>query len=461
MRKSLRHMLVPCRKEWPMMVVMAVLLVALNALTIIHYYGEFTPLADHYWNLFIGKFHVSGFDPISYYIVSNWDARYNVYRHPLLAFMMWIPYLINQALIWLTGVNCAIFVMSFIQVAAAWYAFLFLYRILHEVMGLAVGDARLLSFFFYSFAYIMVTAMVPDHFVMSLCVLLFVLYCSGLLMVRRKQMSLPAAVTLFVLTAGISLNNGLKVFLSALFVNGRRFFSPKFLLFGVVAPALLIWVGARYEYHYLVAPGENARHAAIARHKAEQKRKALSVAQQKVSSQHTQTVPQPKKQHQPKKGAPFMQGEFMRWSDKTSPRVESVVENLFGESLQLHPDYLLQDESRFRPMIVKYRWMVNYVVEAIIAVLFFVGIWMGRRNRMLWLCLSWFGLDMLLHVGIGFGLNEVYIMTAHWAFVVPVAMGALLARPTRWRPLCRGLIAILTLWLYIYNGYHIVKYMLC
>ena len=112
-------------------------------------------------------------------------------------------------------------------------------------------------------------------------------------------------------------------------------------------------------------------------------------------------------------------------------------------------------------MIIEYRWAVNYVVEAIIAVLFLAGIWMGRRNRLLWLCLSWFGLDMLLHVGIGFGLNEIYIMTAHWIFVIPVAMAALLARPTRRRPLCRGVIVALTLWLYAYNGYHIVKYMLC
>ncbi len=458
---SLRRMLTLRRGEWPMMAVVALLLIALNALTIIHYYADFTPVANHYWNLFIGKFHVSGFDPISYYVVSNWDARYNVYRHPLLAFMMWLPYIINQGLIWATGINCALFIMSLIQIVAAWYAFLFLYRLLNEVMGLSKGDARLLSFFFYSFAYIMVTAMVPDHFILSLCVLLFVLYYSGMLIIRRMQMTLPAAVVLFVLTAGISLNNGLKVFLSSLFVNGRHFFRPKFILLGVLAPALLIWVGARYEYHYLVAPGENARHAAIARHKAEQKRKALAVAQQTTQPDKKPITQSPKKKRQPKQGKPFMQGEFMRWSDKTSPRMASIVENLFGESVQLHPDYLLQDESRFRPMIVKYRWTVNYIVEGIIVALFLMGIWMGRRNSVMWLCLSWFGLDMLLHVGVGFGLNEIYIMTAHWAFVLPVAMASLLVKPTRWRNLCRVLIGVLTLWLYIYNGYHIVKYMLC
>lgn len=410
---SLSHLFRLRRDERWMMLAVALLLVALNALTIIHYYGVFTPITDHYWNLFVGNFHISGFDPISYYVVSNWDARYNVYRHPLLAFMMWVPYLLNQALMWMTGVNCALFIMTAIQVVAAWYAFLFLYRLLVEVMGLARTDARLLSFFLYSFAFVMVTAMVPDHFVLSLCVLLFVLYYSGLLITRRLQMSLPAAIVLFVVTAGISLNNGLKVFLSGLVVNGRRFFRPKFLLLAVVVPALVIWVGARYEYRYLVAPGENARHAAIAQKRAEQKQEAQLKAQQPSSAQPSPAAAKPKPKRQPKKGKPFMQGEFMRWSDKTSPRVASVVENLFGESIQLHPDYLLQDQSRFRPMIIEYRWAVNYVVEAIIAALFLAGIWMGRRNRLLWLCLSWFGLDMLLHVGIGFALNEIYIMTGY------------------------------------------------
>ena len=349
---SLSHLFRLRRDERWMMLVVALLLVALNALTIIHYYGVFTPITDHYWNLFVGNFHISGFDPISYYVVSNWDARYNVYRHPLLAFMMWVPYLLNQALMWMTGINCALFIMTAIQVAAAWYAFLFLYRLLVEVMGLARTDARLLSFFLYSFAFVMVTAMVPDHFVLSLCVLLFVLYYSGLLITRRLQMSLPAAIVLFVVTAGISLNNGLKVFLSGLVVNGRRFFRPKFLLLAVVVPALVIWVGARYEYHYLVAPGENARHAAIAQKRAEQKREAQLKAQQPSPAQPAPVAAKPKPKHQPKKGKPFMQGEFMRWSDKTSPRVASVVENLFGESIQLHPDYLLQDQSRFRPMII-------------------------------------------------------------------------------------------------------------
>ena len=169
---NLRTLLWPRRDEWAMMAAVLVLLVALNALTIAHYQGIFTPLADNYWNLFVTRFQVSGFDPISYYVISDWEARYNVYRHPLLAFVMWIPYLINRALRALTGINCALYIMCVIQIVAAWYAFLFLYRLIHDVLAVAKTDARLLCFFMYSFAMVMVTAMVSDHFVLSLCLLL-------------------------------------------------------------------------------------------------------------------------------------------------------------------------------------------------------------------------------------------------------------------------------------------------
>ena len=468
---TLRTLLWPRRDERPMMTAVLVLLVALNALTIAHYQGFFTPQADNYWNLFVTRFQVSGFDPISYYVISDWEARYNVYRHPLLAFVMWIPYLINRALMTLTGINCALYIMCAIQIVAAWYAFLFLYRLIHDVLAVAKTDARLLCFFMYSFAMVMVTAMVPDHFVLSLCLLLFTLYITGLYLQRHRAMGVWATIGLFVATAGISLNNGLKVFMAALWVNGRRFFRPQFILGAVLIPAIALWWGCRNEYHYLVAPGENARHAANAKRKAEQRQREAERQRQAAvtmtlkaatdSAHRTAAAPaKPKAKRQPKKGAPLMEGEFMRWTDMTTPRWASIVENLMGESIQLHPDYLLQDESRSRPMIIKYRWAANYVAEAIIAMLFVMGIWCGRRNRLLWVALSWWAMDMALHVGIGFGLNEIYIMTAQWIYVIPLAMAFLFSN-NRWMGLKRGLVAALTLYLYIYNGYFIIDYMLC
>jgi hypothetical protein len=120
----------------------------------------------------------------------------------------------------------------------------------------------------------------------------------------------------------------------------------------------------------------------------------------------------------------------------------------------------LEDTLRSRPVIVHYQCIVSYVVEAIIVLLFLLGIIVGWRSRFLWLAMSCFAFDLLLHVGLGFGLNEVYIMTAHWAFVIPIAIAFLF----RWLnasyiKYLRVLLFIITASLYIYNGALFVGYL--
>ena len=160
------------------------------------------------------------------------------------------------------------------------------------------------------------------------------------------------------------------------------------------------------------------------------------------------------------KGTPMAKGEFLRWTDVSTSRLETAVENLFGESLQLHRDHLLKDTLRSRPVIIPYRWAVSYVVEALIVLLFVAGIWCGRRSRFLWMCLSGFAFDMFLHLGLGFGINEVYIMSAHWLFVMPVAMAFLFkALSGRSLLVLRTLALLLTAYLFIYNGILTVGYL--
>ena len=74
--------------------------------------------------------------------------------------------------------------------------------------------------------------------------------------------------------------------------------------------------------------------------------------------------------------------------------------------------------------------------------------------------MSYFGFDLLLHVGLGFGLNEVYIMAAHWIFAIPIAMSYLFARLNgRALPYLRITVGLLTLFLWIWNLSLIVKYL--
>lgn len=133
-------------ERWLMLFVL-VFLTGLHALLICKYYDLFTPIKRFYWPLFIHNFRVSGFDPITYSIVSDWSAGYNVYRHPLLAFFIYPAYLLNQVLISLTGQNCAIFVVAAMQLFWGFYAMLFFYRIVREVIGVSRSAATILTVF--------------------------------------------------------------------------------------------------------------------------------------------------------------------------------------------------------------------------------------------------------------------------------------------------------------------------
>ena len=475
-------------EKWLSLIVFT-LLALLNGLVIAKYNAPFCQITNDFYKNFIRHFCISGFDPLTYWVLSDWSAAYNVYRHPLLAFYMYVPYLINMGLMKLTGYNCALYISVVIQMFCAFYSMIFLHRIFRDVIELGKRASLALTLLFFSFGYVMVTAIVPDHFVISMLLLILALYISGRRMKNQHEFKIWQSVVYFLLTAGTSLNNGLKIFFSALFVNGKNFFRPKHLLLAVILPAGLLWGFCYWEYRTYVWPNEIAKKEAKAKKEAAKKERKERMAQlkhvkdsltqdsikkglkivtakelaQNAKNDSIQKAKQnaKKKKKGPKMGKPISKVGFMSWTDISTSRTESVVENLMGESIQLHPDYLLGDELRHRPMIVKYRYWWNYAVEGIISLLFLAGIWYGRKSKYLWLVLSYFALDMVLHIGLGFGINEVYIMTAHWIYALPITMGFLVKNaPIRFRKYLTGIVAAIALYLIIYNGSLIVGYFL-
>lgn len=459
--KKIFHIFQIKREERWLAAFIFLVLAVLNGLVICHYYDLFTPISDHYYGTFIKNFHISGFDPLTYYVLSNWETSYNVYRHPLLAFYMYIPYLLNMGLMQITGLNCALFIAVAIQLFCAFYSCIFMYRIFREVIELSQWAAHIFTLFFLSIGYVLVTSIVPDHFVISMFLLILALYISGRRMKNHHPFKIWQSILYFLLTAGTSLNNGLKIFFSALFVNGKGFFHPKHLLLAVILPAALLWGFCRWEYKTFVWPKEMQKKEMRAQRKAKlQKQKQLLALHDTAHKAKDQVAKPVKKKAVRKVGHPFMSGEFMGWTDATTQRGASIVENLFGEGIQLHQDHLLEDELRHRPMIVQYRHWENYAVEAIIGILFVLGIIMGRKSKFLWLVLSYFALDMLLHIGLGFGINEVYIMTVHWIYAVPIAIAFVWkGMPSRGKGYVALLVWVLALYLLVYNGNLIFKYL--
>ncbi|MBR4572671.1 MAG: GtrA family protein [Prevotella sp.] len=417
--------------------------VALNAMTVVRYWNVFSVQTTNYRSLFVKHFHVSGFDPLTYQVISEWFPAYNIYRHPLLAFFMWPLSMINKGLMALTGTNFAIVLTALVLIFCATYSVVFLFRILREVVGIGRRQANVLCLLYFSFSFIILSAMVPDHFVMSQFCLLLTLWIAGEKLGKGSALNMWQTIGLFILTAGVSLNNGLKIFLAALFTRGKRFFRPAYLLLAIILPACLIWAFARWEYATWEAPQYRARQAKkeqihaqkVAKIKQDVIAEMPDADSAKIAAEVNKVIRQraiAKYRHDHKqawnvnKGKPFMKGEFMQWTDATTSRWDVGVENLFGESIMLHENYLLADVLVKRPVIVRYQNWFNYIVEAFLVTLFIIGVWCGRKSRFLWVAMSFFLMDMALHMGLGFGINEIYIMSPHYLFVIPIAIGYLI-----------------------------------
>ena len=410
--------------------------------------------------VFYSQFHVSGYDPITYAVVTHWGTTYQVFRHPLLAFFVYPLFLLNNGLIALTGYNLVQFLLAGVLLVCNVYSVLFLYRIFREIIGVLRKDAIILTFLFYGFAHIMVASIVPDHFTVSMFLLLMTLYISGICIKKGRAFKWWQSALLFYITAGVTLSNGCKVFLSGFFVNLRDFFRPKYLLLAVILPAALLWGTATWENYQFVVPKEKIRaeqKAQKAKEQAERVAQMTPDEKRRFEAKKKQREARLRRQAE-KSGTPMEDHGFLKWTDITTSRWQSVYENLFGESLQFHQEFFLEDTLVHRPVFVTYRWIHSYIIEGVMLLLFAIGIWCGRKNRFLWLCLSCFAFDMLIHLILGFGINEVFIMAPHFMFVPPIATAYLLKiLQTKW---LRIGILLLTLYLFIYNGYLLTTFLL-
>lgn len=433
------------KEERPIAVVALVVFAALNALLIANHWQSFTRGAHvGFWSVFYNHLNMSGYDIFSLIFISCMRLHWNTLRHPLFVVVLLPLFGLNRLIMPPTEFNAAVLLMAALLVAADVWGAVLMHRLLRDVVEVRRVDAALLTALFYGFAHVMIATMVPDHFALSLPLLLLTLLIAGRKLKEGKPMKLWQSALLFFLTAGVTLTNGVKVALAAWFVNGRKVFSWRSIA-SFVVPTLLLGAIYVWQQDAIVAPQErNIKRIEAAVAKKDPARIAkLNEHNDFVKQQNGEALT---------KNVPLLE-----WSDITTDRWQSAVDNLFGESLQLHRDYLLEDVQQTRPVFVQYRSALNYVVEALLVVLLAVGAWTARREKFFLMVLAWFGFDMLMHMGFGFGLNEVYIMTAHWAFIIPIAAGYILRRSNSMAP--RVLVAALAVWLWAYNAAIVIGYL--
>jgi hypothetical protein len=423
--------------------------VTLNMLLIYSQWTAYTKGASGgFWSIFNTKFCMSGYDYWSWLTVSEMKIHYATNRHPLYLTILYPLYLLNHWLMGQFDTNFAVFFVSIILVFSACYAVVFSYRIFRELLDLPRRRSLVLVLLLFSFGHVMIPGMVPDHFIISMMLLTMTVYICGKRMQNGRYLQWWQSMLLLFFTSGVATSNGIKSMIAILFVNGKRMFQRRFMLMGVVFP-LVVLLGIQQYQHYafevpqarLIEKIETAKAK-----KATAKMKRHAAERRDWMSSHDM-------QHAGESGV-------LQLMDLSTPRIPTIIENFWGESILLHRDHALEDVLYTRPVIVHYRSWWPYAILGTLLVCFVLGVWKGRRQRIVQMLLGWFAVDVMLHLVLGFAVNEVYIMASGWVFIIPIAIGYLLKSMSSTLATCaEGLLGLLALSMMMYHGWLIIGHL--
>lgn len=428
-----------------------IIMIALNYMMVLWKPELFTNPKYAAWSVFWNHGELSGFDTYTYIVVTSFHPVYVLSRHPILAMMLWPLYQLNTVLKDVFHINCAIYIVAVLWTILASCSWTLMYRILRKIIELPWHSSLLLTLFFFSFSHVMIILFFPDHMGISLPLLLLTLYLAGRSLKRNQRLSLWWSMPLVFIATGVTTTNLIKVGIADMFTQWGKIPFKKILLHFTlyVIPTMLLFVAYSYQMETSQKQESERRikmvNAKIARDK---------VFAEKYKAEKRKQIERRKQQ--------IIDNPIVTNTEYHIDRLPSLVENVFGEGLVLHDTYTLKDPNRgtHRPVLVRYGHWWCYAVEGLIVALFAIGIWVGRRQKFLWMVMSMFLFDMILHVCLNFASADVYIMTAHWAFVMPIAIGYLIKQNDKMSRISAVIVLCLTAVLWCHNLSLVAHYIL-
>lgn len=414
---------------------------AFNAMMLCYNYEAWVNPKVGFWTAFSSKFEVSGFDCFTYIIISKWRPLYVLSRHPLLAMMVWPLSQLNILLRDITGINCTIHIVAVVWGVASLCSWMLFYHLMRRTLSLRFPESLLLTLFFFSFSHVMLTLFTPDHMTLTLPLLLLSVILSARAINQGRLMPLWQTLLLCLVSTGITTTNCVKIYIADLFAMWRRCSLRHWLLRSAAYLLPLALIAAAFVWQTNTTQREEERYAEsiIAKRSAKDSVFAEMIQQ---SLENTEKV----------HNSQIIGIDGLTNTEYHIDRLPSLTENVFGEGFILHETCTLKDANRHRPVLIRYTNPANYVFEAMILILFVIGIWYGRHERIVWMTLTMFLFDMILHVGMNFASADVYIMTAHWAFVIPVCIAFTLKKGgSRMRTATLAAVLFLTVYMWIHN----------
>ena len=344
--------------------------------------------------------------------------------------------------------NCAIYILGILWTVISTCAWMLLYKIMRRIIGLGWRNSLILCFFYFSIAYVMLATIVPDHMVLSMTLMLLTLWITCKTGEKGKLSHIMKIMMTYFVATGVTLTNSVKIWLADMVScyheckNGGKPLTRCFKrsLIYLIPTAI---IGCAYLWQVDNTVKSEKAHAEEMTQKRIEKDSVFA-------KQYAENQARKERMHKNM----VVDNKLFQWTDTSIDRWPLLYENILGEGFFLHEEHLLGDANADRPVFVYYGHCWFYILEALLFILMVAGIWAGRHSILMQATLSMVLFDAIIHYVFRFAASDVYIMTAHWAFIYPIGIAFLLKKMEKKRAISIVLtvsMLIITVMMWTYN----------
>jgi len=318
--------------------------------------------------------YIDGDNPrLSLFKVLKWEIR-----HPLFC-LIYTPVLALTKLVGFLGIDIHWYLFILFSSAIMSFCILLLFKILRQ-LSLSQFSSYLLASFFGSFSYVIMLSVQAESF---LLVLFFTLLF--LLVTLKKKTNTYTDNLFFFLLVGTTSTNSLKILASDFILENTFLKSIRRFLFSIPLFAIVFVftsLGIFYRHFIMHLNWYNS-----------------------------------------------IIGDLIAYTYTTMNKFTLLWVNFLSEPLLFHSTSgVIYGKETIR--LAEYTSVFYQPVLVLIYLLVVISAFMNRKEVISKIFIAFIGIDLLIHFGIGYGVNEAQLFSAHWFFFIPILLGLLVTKLT-------------------------------
>lgn len=325
-------------------------------------------------------------------------CKWNI-RHPLYTLFYFPVILLNELLLYF-DIDVTRPLFMFVSVFIMGYSCLLLYKILRFI-NLSMTTSLVLLGLFCSFAHVILLGFQVDSFVLSM----FFLLLMTLLFVKQENCMLTDNI-LFLGLTGTTSTNMIKFGIYQLMEEKRLGETMKRFLLSVPL-FIMVSLVTLPDLYYRLSLKRGLTYAFI--------------------------------------------GDTLKYTGSTLDKSQLFIENFISEPILFHntTGIVFSQETIH---LLSYPSIWCYIPVFVIFSLVLMSVIVCFKEKIIKLFCIYWGIDLLIHFGVGYGIEEAQLFCGHWIYFLPILIGLLVVHSkTMLRNMIIGIVAIIAGSLMVYN----------